>query len=223
MVSFCSWRHLVPVSCHNFSCAGTLRISAVEPCMVLCWTAHSRHVNSRSRLTHVCVQIRLACRRVNGSRRVNPGLRWFSLALSETTVERREKCFGPFAVNIHHKHMYLPHLPLGPTFTLTRWITRLYDLFFFAPLVNLLSRVFSQEHEESGRSVDGRVQKLLLRRRPLCEKRPLWKVSVIACGSQTSRWSIGFGWTHFISWHGVTHKEGLLLNWWDQRHYCGFK
>lgn len=79
--------------------------------------------------TRVCVCSNpFSCRRVNGSRRVNPGLRWFSLTPSEK-LSRREKCFGLFgAINIHHKHMYVPHLPLGPT--LSWWIARLYDLFF---------------------------------------------------------------------------------------------
>lgn len=103
-----------------------------------CWTMHgsvldcSQPTRELVVTPHTCVCSNpFSCRRVNGSRRVNPGLRWFSLALSEKTVERQEKCFGLFgAVNIHHKHMYMPHLPLGPTFTLTCWITRLYDLFF---------------------------------------------------------------------------------------------
>lgn len=110
-----------------------------------CWTMHGSVLDcsqpTRELLvtSHTCVCSNpFSCRRVNGSRRVNPGLRWFSLALSENTVERREKCFGLFgAVNIHHKHMYMPHLPWGPTFTLTRWITRLYDLFFCSPFALL--------------------------------------------------------------------------------------
>ena len=46
--------------------------------------------------------------------------------------------------------------------------------------ISLLSPL-SQEHEESSRGLDGRVQKLLLRCCPLSAKRPLRKVSTMKC------------------------------------------